>query len=506
MYAKALNLKIPRLGKNRHGVFYVRSSALDAFGRRKVSQFSLGTKNPHVAKILALKFCLTLAAGDSMSDFRHLIAPYGAGLGGITAQGEDDHRRAMEAYKLILEGHIRLAETQVRSAATLPVLVPLAPFKPTVSASKLLREVFDLHLVEEQRSGLSLQTIGEKKVLFNDFIDVFQNVPATSISKAEISEHWRNAEFKRPNKKHIGETLSLARLEKRRGYLSKFFIWATEAGYYFLDNPVSQKMGEKKLIKAARKSYVEFSSDDLAALFKPAYVARMDKPDFYWLPLLALFSGARLSELADLELADVLEIEGIKAYRITKGKTVESQRTVPIHSQLIELGFWTYVEMLKKRNETHLLSFRPDTCREKAVGRIWGLWVSECQITNKRITFHSFRSTAITDLHNSAAGHAAIRTTVGHATQGTSGAHGGYIRGIELVKRKQTIEMLNYPTIHFELLKLADPTFLNFFINEDAKANNPKRLANAESLMGHNAAGLARGTRLPKSKLRITTT
>ena len=38
MNAKALNLKIPRLGENRHGVFYVRSSALDATGRRKVTQ------------------------------------------------------------------------------------------------------------------------------------------------------------------------------------------------------------------------------------------------------------------------------------------------------------------------------------------------------------------------------------------------------------------------------------------------------------------------------------
>ena len=497
MNASALNLKIPRLGKNRHGVFYVRFSALDASGRRRVFQNSLGTKNPHLAKVLALKFCLTLASGNSMSDFRHLIAPYGAGPGGITARGEDDHRRAMEAYKLIMEGQIRLAEVHARQAAVASVLAP------SVSSGKRLREVFDLHLVEEQRSGLTQQTIGEKRALFRDFIDVFQDVPVGSISKAEISASWRNAEFRRPNKKHAGETLSLARLEKRRGYLSKFFVWATQAGYYKLDNPVSQKMGEKKLIKAARQSYVEFSGDDLAALFRAAYAVRMDKPDFYWLPLMALFSGARLSELANLELGDVREIEGIKVYQITKGKTVESQRTVPIHSQLLALGFWAYVQMLKNKNETHLLPFRPEACREKAVGRMWGLWVDECKVTNKRKTFHSFRSTAITDLHNSAAGHAAIRTTVGHATQGTTGAHGGYIRGIDLVKRMETIEMLNYPTIPFEMLKLADPTFLNFFTNENAKANDPKNLIKAESLIKHKAAQLARETRLAKSKPKV---
>ena len=506
MNAKALNLKIPRLGKNRHGVFYVRSSALDASGRRKVTQLSLGTKNPHVAKILALKFCLTLAAGDSMSDFRDFIAPYGVGPNGITANGEEDHRRAMEAYRLILQGQIRLAEAQARLAADAPVSAPQIPCEPSVPAGKRLREVFDLHLVEEQRSGLTPQTIGEKKALFHDFIDVFQDVPVGSISKAAISARWRNAEFERANKKHAGENLSLARLEKRRGYLSKFFVWATEAGYYQLDNPVSQKMGEKKLIKSARQSYVEFSGDDLAALFKPAYAVRMDKPDFYWLPLMALFSGARLSELANLKLADITEIEGIKVYQITKGKTLQSQRAVPIHSQLLELGFWEYVQMLKQRNATHLLPFRPEACREKAVGRMWGLWVSECKINNSRKTFHSFRSTAITDLHNSAAGHAAIRTTVGHATQGTSGAHGGYIRGIELVKRQETIEMLDYPTIAFSMLKLADPTFLDFFANEDARATDPKLLAKAESLIKHEAARLARESRSATSKPKARTT
>ena len=71
------------------------------------------------------------------------------------------------------------------------------------------------------------------------------------------------------------------------------------------------------------------------------------------------------------------------------------------------------------------------------------------------------------------------------------------------MKRMETIEMLNYPTIPFEMLKLADPTFLNFFTNENAKANDPKKLIKAESLIKHKAAQLARETRLAKSKPKV---
>ena len=76
MRSKGLNIKVPRLGVNRFGVYYVRSSSLDATGRRKVSQQSLDTKDPQLAKVLALKFCLNLVTGDVLSDFRKKLDRY----------------------------------------------------------------------------------------------------------------------------------------------------------------------------------------------------------------------------------------------------------------------------------------------------------------------------------------------------------------------------------------------------------------------------------------------
>ena len=79
----ASNLKVPRLSKNRHGVFYVRSSVADDSKGRKVVQHSLGTKDPQQAKILALQFCLTLAQGHLVSDFFKNIRSYTLAADGV---------------------------------------------------------------------------------------------------------------------------------------------------------------------------------------------------------------------------------------------------------------------------------------------------------------------------------------------------------------------------------------------------------------------------------------
>jgi integrase len=66
-----------------------------------------------------------------------------------------------------------------------------------------------------------------------------------------------------------------------------------------------------------------------------------------WLPLLALFAGARQAEYADLRVSDIREDGDARVplmwfTRDTKAgrrlKTKSSERVVPVHPQLIEIG------------------------------------------------------------------------------------------------------------------------------------------------------------------------
>lgn len=70
----------------------------------------------------------------------------------------------------------------------------------------------------------------------------------------------------------------------------------------------------------------------------------------YWFCLIALSTGARPTEIAQLQIKDIREESGIKYFDINdeeetkRLKNQSSKRRVPIHKKLFELGFDSYVE------------------------------------------------------------------------------------------------------------------------------------------------------------------
>lgn len=474
-----LQIKAPRLGRNRLGVFFVRyPSFVDETGKRRVVQQSLRTKDPACAKLLALQFSLDLALGGgnlSTQDPRNGATPWtiNTSTGEFAAEGEDDHQRLMgflSEHKDLIGTFAKLRQAQLGS--TDPNVGPRSV--PNLVTDTRLEDAFRMHL-DVEKAGLEATTILEKTVLFREFIEIFgADAGVRSITAEQIAKRWMPAEANRPNKKRPGATLGLNRLEKRRGFLAKFFDWAKESGLYAHDNPLKAKFAKKKQIRRQSRPWEEFTADELKKIFAPAYVQAMDKPDFYWVPLMALFSGARLGELSELTLEDFKTVEGIPVFDVLDGKTESSRRRVPVHSVLLDLGIGQCVEALKARGATHFLHHRSINYLSKMVGRQWSLWLNECGVKTDRKVFHSFRSTAITDMHNGDAKAMSIQRAVGHATSETAGVHGHYVRGIHLIRLRDAIETLQFPMIDFSLLRPADPAFKDFFDKDDAVKSSEK--------------------------------
>ena len=109
---------------------------------------------------------------------------------------------------------------------------------------------------------------------------------------------------------------------------------------------------DKMLIKGGRnqtESYEMFEPQELVKTFNPAsYKKAMYMPDFYWGPLLALFTGARAEELASLDLDQIKTEEGVDIIHILDGKTKNARRKVPVHKTLIEMRFLDYVYVLRQ--------------------------------------------------------------------------------------------------------------------------------------------------------------
>jgi integrase len=113
----------------------------------------------------------------------------------------------------------------------------------------------------------------------------------------------------------------------------------------------------------------------------------------FWLPLLALFTGARRGELTGLRAADVAHDEIIGAVSIfitadrKAGKTLKtrhSARVVPVHPQLIKLGFLEFVEVAAKERGSNAWLFpevAPGTTGAKAFSKWFGRYIGQHGIT-----------------------------------------------------------------------------------------------------------------------------
>jgi len=123
----------------------------------------------------------------------------------------------------------------------------------------------------------------------------------------------------------------------------------------------------------------------------------------FWSPYLALYHGARLEELCQLRVVDIkteagtgiiyLDIHGRDGRKV---KTQSSERKVPLHPGLVQLGFMQYVESQREAGAEMLFSeLKQDT--HGAWSGAWSKWFGRhlraIGITDRRLTFHSLRHT-----------------------------------------------------------------------------------------------------------------
>jgi integrase len=133
-----------------------------------------------------------------------------------------------------------------------------------------------------------------------------------------------------------------------------------------LDIRWSDPFAEMRLPKSDDPEGGPFEPDELRTLFASPVFTAGERPEArqgdvaFWLPVLALFTGARREELASLRVADISKDEptghwtlAIRAEKKANKslKTKGSARTIPVHPTLVHLGFLDLVEAARKRGE-----------------------------------------------------------------------------------------------------------------------------------------------------------
>jgi integrase len=147
-----------------------------------------------------------------------------------------------------------------------------------------------------------------------------------------------------------------------------------------------------------------FRPDELRLLFDPQrralYAAA--EPLSFWLPLLALFTGARLNELARLTTHNLTQEAGVWGIHIVaQRKTTQSKRFIPLPERLLALGLVDYARDVRVHGFTDLFPGGSATAKN-GPGDTVSRWFNRsylervCGITDPEVSFHSFRHTVST--------------------------------------------------------------------------------------------------------------
>ena len=179
------------------------------------------------------------------------------------------------------------------------------------------------------------------------------------------------------------------------------------------------------------------------------------KDGWYWLPLIALFTGMRIGEIVQLLASDVKTEVGITYFDITKGsdeedefkriKNAGSERKMPIPQVLFDLGFGDVIAKAPKSGRLFPeIPIAEGKHPSRTATQWWTRYGRGAGFYHKTTTFHSFRH-AFTDAMRDAE----ILDYVQHAltghTEGT--AHDGYGEGVSIRRLKEAVDKVHYPSI-----------------------------------------------------------
>lgn len=335
-----------------------------------------------------------------------------------------------------------------------------------------LQAVIDGYVKEMSSSGVWRDRAKEEQAsCLNTLVEIFGNsidVNTIDIPKARHvksvlvalpKNRNRNTKTKKLNIleqiKVVGqEKIAAATVNKYLMYFGALFKWAKNNGYAQV-NPFEGLALKQSKDKALREA---FTSEQVGMIF--AELAKRGKGfapfDYqYWGVLIAFYTGARLNEVASLRLDDVKQGDtGIWYFDINdeeetkRLKTKAAIRVVPVHSQLIALGFLNYLQQVKDINPAnnrllHELTFNKRTQWGRNLSRWFNdQFLVKLSIKKPQYVFHSLRHNAISGLVKGNVEVVKIQALVGHEPNTVT--IGTYGHGYELSQLKEAIECLKY--------------------------------------------------------------
>jgi len=354
----------------------------------------------------------------------------------------------------------------------------------TPLSSKALSELVELYMSERQSSWSEKHRENNTRDLqpkIQLLVDVLDDKPGNDLAPGDIVT-FKEALFKLPSNrkkgiyagKSINELLAMDELLIKNMGASTIKNYATKVASFlqWLAKNNFSIAGLESPLQGIRKPNISdhelrpiFTPEELKQLFESRQYTqgRHKQPAHYWVPLLALFTGARQAELCQLYKEDVykdpktgiwiIDINEKKDKKIKKGN---HSRIVPIHKTLIQMKFLDYVA-----NVDHERIFPDQKMKRGGYGQELSKWFcrtylnkNNCDVRKENddpdAVFHSFRHTMETQLdHDHGIPPHHVAHLVGQKPPGGSVTTNRYIKPLDIRANQKIINKLSYPSVDF---------------------------------------------------------
>ena len=280
--------------------------------------------------------------------------------------------------------------------------------------SEVLKAWAEAKRLDDGDDRSTAKTIAEFETVIGRFIELHGDMPVTSITRATCQE-FRASLAKIPTSGKGIRSLSVAQaiargeaeglplpgiatVRKQLKVLSTVLHFARERLGLIQEEPVSASGLLRTLAKSVKKSETRsqdekgYSRKELQRIFSsPLFRGQWSPPraDYgqalYWLPLLMAYTGARREEMAQLLVSDVCYDEEADCWyldiRPGAGKTLKtysSFRKVPLHPDLLALGFIDYRNSLPADGRLFpKLTLHPVDGYGHAIGKTWSGYLDD---------------------------------------------------------------------------------------------------------------------------------
>ena len=412
-----------------------------------------------------------------------------------TGKSDDDFKRDAQT-KLGLELFPELSNDPVLNQTNTKTITVSEPTKTSISplsshaSDEILSVSASTYFQRKKIGGKRIKEIDSDRNIVAEFIEITGNIDFSLLSKKMVSNYIDVQTKLPPNRRKSPKYKDLSiqdlvdlnlpedktqtplNINKKLTKLSAFGNWGVKQGL-ISSNPFRDMKLEVKKSRTQRQPFTlaelkkilkpELYLDNTINYSHPIYKSGGVKNGlpYYWVFILGIFSGLRTNEMAQMRLEDIKKESNIWFLHVeeseqTRVKTLNAIRKVPVHPQLIDLGFIDYVSDLRQRKKDRVFWELTKTrdgyakhlsrhFNEKYL-RAVGVWERTVKV------LYCTRHTFINALYQNKVDENIIKALVGHEKEFTMKHYGG--EPFSPDRLLQEISKVTYKDIKWDGLKI----------------------------------------------------